>query len=210
MRSRRAFTLVEMVITLCVFVLLSAAIFGIITGVLQSASSLQENQNRTDQTVALQAFLKKKLSGLPGQATLFSYRRGDGEGLDQNGIIFGSGSLLTAIDAKIQPNGLYLLRLTTFSADAKDGDPITLFTQLVTGNDGALPWVSLIHDVQRVDWKFLATNSTQWVDLWSNAASKPNLIELSIQSAGDLRPTVMDFWVPPIFASLLPETSHVL
>ena len=52
-----------------------------------------------------------------------SYRRGDGEGLIQNGIIFGNTNLATAIDAKSQPNSLYLLRVTSFATDASAQNP---------------------------------------------------------------------------------------
>jgi len=109
------FTLLEMVITLSIFILLAAAVFGIMTGVLQGASSLQDNQNRRDQIAALNAFLKKKLGEMPAGSALISYRRGDGEGLAQNGIILGQESLAVAIDAKVQANGYYTLRYATFS-----------------------------------------------------------------------------------------------
>jgi prepilin-type N-terminal cleavage/methylation domain-containing protein len=39
-RSQRGFTLIEMMITLAVFILLAGAVFGIMTGVLQSTSAL--------------------------------------------------------------------------------------------------------------------------------------------------------------------------
>jgi len=197
--SIRAFTLMEMVVTLVVFVLLSAMVFGIITGVLKSAGTLQENQNRGDLTMALQAFLKNKLGGLPAHDTLVSYRRGDGEGLDQNGIIFGSDKVLTAVDAKVQPNGLYLLRLATFNLGDQNVNALDTFNRQVTSDDPTLVWTSLVPDIQQVGWKFQELNVIPWVDLWTNATTKPNLVELSVQLAGDLKPSVMDFWVPPIY-----------
>jgi type II secretory pathway pseudopilin PulG len=195
-----AFTLVEMVVTLSVFILLSAAIFGIITGVLRSASSLQENQNRGDQGMALNAFLRSKLGGLPAQSVMISYRRGDGEGLDQNGIIFGTSGLLTAIDAKIQPNGLYSLRVATFSPGPANSDPVDLFEGLVTSNDSSLAWTGLIRDLKHIDWKFEDSYGDPWADLWTAVNGKPTLVEFSMQIAGDVRPSVMDFWIPPLVA----------
>ncbi len=53
-----------MMITLAIFVLLAAALFGLMTGVLQSTAVLQDNQFRGDQTAALAAYIKNKLTSL--------------------------------------------------------------------------------------------------------------------------------------------------
>ncbi len=91
--GRRAggFTLLEMVITLGIFILLATAVFGLMTGVLESTSTLQDNQNHHDQIVALNAYLKNKLTSMPAVGTLVSYQRGTGDGLLQNGIVYGFG-----------------------------------------------------------------------------------------------------------------------
>jgi prepilin-type N-terminal cleavage/methylation domain-containing protein len=193
----RGFTLVEMILTLAVFALLSGAIFGIITGVLGSAGSLQDNQNRTDEAMALQAYLQKELGAMPGSSVLGSYRRGDGEGLVQNGIIFGTKQFLRTIDAKLQANGLYTLRTAAFSSPGEAPNAPTAFTAAVSAGDVSLAWTNLLHDVRGVTWKFQEFNSPS-VDTWDITASKPVLVELSLQIAGDLRPTTMDFWIPPV------------
>jgi len=199
----RAFTLLEMMITLAIFILLAAAVFGLMTGVLQSTSTLQDNQNRRDQVAALNAFLKKKLGEMPVASTLTSYQRGIGEGLVQNGIIFGTANFATAIDAKAQANGYYALRLATFATEAGQGQPQDarqVLQQAVTTDDPTLAWTPLIGDIKTLDWKFLDFNQTLWVELW-NSPTKPNLVEFSMQPAGDLQPTTMDFWLPKIQAS---------
>jgi prepilin-type N-terminal cleavage/methylation domain-containing protein len=197
-RPVRGFTLWEMVVTLTVFLLLAGAVFGIVAGVLQSGSALQDNQNRRDELMALQAFLKKNLGEIPGQSVLVSYRRGTGDGLVQNGIIFGPVNYLTAIDAKVQPNGLHTLRLATFSSGAETVNAYTVFRNAVTSDDDSLHWVVLLHDVQHLDWKFQELNSPQWETEWDNALTKPNLVEFSLQIAGEGGGAVMDFWVPPL------------
>lgn len=198
-RSGRAFTLVEMVITMAIFVLLAGAIFGIITGVLQSADVLQDNQNRRDEIMALQEFLKAQLDAMPGKATLHSYQRGTGDGLHLNGIIFGTAGLLTAIDAKAQPNGLFTLRVATYSTTGDDIHAANVFDQAVTGDDESLNWRDLIRDVKSIDWKFMPANDTRWADDWPLATTtKPNLVEFSIQLAGETQPAVTDLWIPPI------------
>jgi prepilin-type N-terminal cleavage/methylation domain-containing protein len=206
----RGFTLLEMVITLSIMLLLFAAVFEIMTGVFQSSGTLQDNQNHRDQIVALGAFLKNKLGGMSVQSIFISYRRGDGEGLLQNGIILGDSDMATAIDAKIQPNGYYTLRLVRANADSLlkelSSTPnapqqanlvASSLTQLVTQDDPSLQWVPLIRDIKSLDWKFQEYSNPKWDDYWTSA-NKPNLVELSLQLAGDLHPDTMDLWIPTL------------
>jgi len=197
--ASRGFTLMEMMITLAVFILLVAAVFALMTGVLESTGSLQDNQNRKDTTAALNAYLKKKLTEMPVNTTLASYQRGDGEGLVQNGIIFGTINFATAIDATTQPNGLYTLRMANLStaAESQQQDARQVLTQSVTTNDPTLVWTALMQDIKTLDWKFLDFNQTVWVELW-NSGSNPNLVEFDMQPGGDQQPTTMDFWLPKI------------
>jgi hypothetical protein len=205
-----------MVITLAIMLLLFAAVFEIMTGVFQSSSTLKENQNHRDEMVALGAFLKNKLGGMSVESVFISYRRGEGEGLVQNGVILGEGDSATAIDAKVQPNGYYTLRLVTVTTDMllKQFSAVAIrpnvsgngttqqaslvagtLTQLVTQDDPSLQWVPLIHDVQHLDWTFQEYNNPKWEIYWPGPA-KPNLVGLSLQLAGDLRPDTLDFWIP--------------
>lgn len=195
------FTLLEMMITLAIFILLSAAVFGVISGVLQSASTLQDNQNHRDQLAALNAFLNRQLRGLPAQSVLISYRRGEGEGLKQNGIIFGHDEMLTAVDATMQPNGYYTVRLAAFDPSGTPNStvsPALLFEAAVCRDASTVAWTPLIHDVKQLEWKFQILNSTDWLEMWSDSGNKPNLVEFSMQQAGDLHSSVMDFWIPRI------------
>ena len=206
-RARRArathrggFTLFEMVITMTVLLLLAGMIFVLMTGILQSAATLQDNQGRSDEMAALYTFVHDKLSMMPARSTIASYARGDGEGLVQNGIVFGNTNLATAIDAKVQPNGLYLLRLTKFATSETGQDSqdarVTL-TQSVTTDDPTLSWTTLIKDVKTLNWKFQDATLVQWDDTWT-ATATPNLVEFDLQGGGDVQPTTMDFWVPKI------------
>jgi general secretion pathway protein J len=199
---RRGFTLLEMMITVSVFLILAVMIFDLMSGVLQGASALQDNQSRSDQVSSLYAFIKNKLTMMPARSTVTSYSRGDGEGLIQNGIIFGNTNLATAIDGKIQPNGLYLLRLTSFASDASAQEPQDarqVLTQAASTDDPTLVWTPLIKDVKTMDWKFQDASLVQWDDTWT-AGSTPNLIEFTLQAPGDTQSTTMDFWVPKINA----------
>ena len=187
-------------ITLVILGLLISMVFVLMTGILQSAGTLQDNQNRGDRMTALYDFIKNKLSAMPARSTIASYTRGDGEGLVQNGIIFGNTNLATAIDAKIQPNGLYLLRLATFATSEsgqQSQDARQSLAQLVTTDDPTLTWSTLLKDVKTLTWKFQDSALVQWDTVWTTTAT-PNLVEFDLQGGGDLQPTTMDIWVPKI------------
>lgn len=185
------FTLVEVIVTMVIFIILAAAVFGIITGVLQGVSTLQDNQVHRDQIQALNEFLKQRLSGLPARDFLISYRRNDGEGLAQNGIVISDNGNVTAIDAKLQPNGYYTLRIARYPVEVAQHFDITK-------DDTSITWTPLLRDVKTVQWKFQDLDTAQWLDQWSNTSTKPNLIEFSLQLAGDTKPVTVDFWLPRI------------
>jgi type II secretory pathway pseudopilin PulG len=194
------FTLLEMMITLGVFILLASAVFGLMTSVLQSTGTLLDSQNRRDEVAALNAYLNFQLGEMTAQSTLVSYQRGNGEGLNQNGILFGTINIATAIDAKVQPNGYYVLRVATFTTTAAPDQPPDArqaLLQLVGADDPSLIWNKLLGDIKTLDWKFQDLNVTDWVEQW-NAGNNPNLIEFTMQPAGDLQQTTMDFWIPKL------------
>jgi hypothetical protein len=125
----------------------------------------------------------------------------------QNGIIFGDTTQLAVIDAKIQPNGDYLLRQTTYSSDMLPANSATSLlqtvTNLVTTDDPTLVWTPLISEVKTIHWKFEAfNNATNWTDAWT-AQAKPNVVEFNYQQAADSQPTTMEFWITPIVAPAL-------
>jgi hypothetical protein len=189
-----------MMISLVVLLLLAGMVFELMTGILESAATLQDNQDRGDRTAALCDFVKTKLTMMPARSTIASYSRGDGEGLIQNGIIFGNTNLATAIDGKIQPNGLYLLRVCSYATSAtgqESQDARVTLTQSVTTDDPTLSWTPLIKDVKTLTWKFQDATLVQWDTTWTTTAT-PNLVELDLLAGGDLQPTTLDIWVPKI------------
>jgi prepilin-type N-terminal cleavage/methylation domain-containing protein len=203
------FTLIEMIITLCVFVMLAASVFGIFSATLESAGALRDNQNRQDQVEALAAWLEQSFLAMPANGTLVSYHR-DGRPFRVSGIIWGSGSDLQALDLQMQANGNYTLRLATYAlADSSSpGDQasnvtatagyspaLARFQTQVFNDDAALTWRPLVRDLKSADWRFRTLNSTDWQDTFSNG--KPVLTELTFQPAGTSSAIVDDFWIPP-------------
>jgi len=203
------FTLIEMIITLSVFLLLAAAIFGIFGATLQSASTLQENQNREDAVQALGAWLRQSLLEIPSGGVLVSYHRDD-QPFRVSGIIWGIDHNLRALDIQAQGNGNYLLRLANYReaddhlatafADSTgptvSAEAVAHFKTQVLENDSNLSWRTLLRDIKSANWRFRSTASTDWVD--SSSEGRPLLAELTLQSSGMIGSVVDDFWIPPL------------
>ena len=198
-RDRGGFTLIEVIITLTIFVLLTACVFGIMTAVFQSSNDLKTNQNRRDEISAFGAYLKNSFSNLTGDDHILSYRRGNGGGLGVNGIILNVGGSMKAIDTDSQDNGLYGLRL----ARPGDFDPeptVDSFSQELDKHLSALVFVPLLADVHAIKWKFRTAQSPDWLPEWTSTSSNPDLVECSVQLAGEDSPTVFDFQIPRLIA----------
>jgi type II secretory pathway component PulJ len=200
-RTSGGFTLIEVIVTLSIFILLTASVFGIMTAVFESSNALKENQNRRDDISALHAYLKSRFENLTATDQLKSYRRGEGDGLRVNGILLSTQNEVEAIDASRQANGLYALRLANPAGATSSPPTVTSFAEELEKNVDALAWTPLIRDVRSIDWKFQAAASPDWLNEWTSDSTRPNLIECTIQLAGDEQPTVMDFAVPRLVAS---------
>jgi prepilin-type N-terminal cleavage/methylation domain-containing protein len=201
--SRKSgFTLIEMMVTLVVFLLLCAGLFALMSSMLQGTSVLQDESDRRDTASALNAYIKTQLATMTAHSTLFSYLRGDGEGLNQNGIIFGTAATATVFDSKVQPNGLYTLRVANYAVDPSaltTQDARNVLVQLASTDDPSVNWTKLMTDLKTIDWKFQDPNITDWLEQWTESGN-PNLVEFSMQVGGDDQPTTMDYWIPQLTA----------
>jgi hypothetical protein len=179
--------------------------------VLQSASILQANQGRQDRITALHEFVAARLRELSARSYMISYRRGIGEGLPLNGILWGEVPSITVLDAKIQPNGLYLLRLGKCSMATADGNSSPIIPGgPLDNNDTAYSWTPLVRDVKGVRWQFRDFGEVPWIEEWVNIGSKPRVVSFSITFAGDAQPVLMEFWLPRLYqvSLAMPQTGQ--
>jgi prepilin-type N-terminal cleavage/methylation domain-containing protein len=204
--SCRGFTLIEMLITLSVFLLLAGAIFSIFGATLEGATTLQDDQNRSDQSEVLGAWLRQAFLALPAEGVLVSYHRDD-RPFHVSGVIWGTGDQLGALDLQPQANGNYALRYCTPPTDqnltlagqtgtTRYSAILIKFQGLVFNDDPSLNWRVLVRDLKSADWRFRAVNAVDWVD--TSTGGKPLLAELTFQLAGKADSVVEDFWIPPV------------
>jgi prepilin-type N-terminal cleavage/methylation domain-containing protein len=184
--ARGGFTLIEMVITLCIFVMLAAAVFGIFSATLESVGSLQDNQNHEDQAEALGAWLKQSFLALPADGTILSLHR-EGAPFEVADLIWGDGDELRVLDLHLQADGNYTLRLASFVPSSSSralavASLPRVFADEVTADDPSLEWRPLIRNIKTADWRFRLPNAAIWQD----------------SAPGSLSAVTDDFWIPPL------------
>lgn len=218
--NRGAFTLVEIIVAMAVFMLLAACVFGIMTSILQSASSLQDNQKRRDQVAALNAFIRTQILRISARTVFLSYRSDAANGLVHSGILFDFEGMAVALDTQVQPDGYDSLRYTSYQSDGSAGfgfagitdtssqfqSPAMSLKSAILNNDSSLKWQPLIRDIRSMAWKFQDRNASPWIEEWNNNGSRPVLVQLSIQLAGDLQSATLVYWLPPL-ALIVPQTA---
>jgi type II secretory pathway pseudopilin PulG len=201
--TRRGFTLVEMVVTLGVFILLAASVFGILSAILQSSSALADDQFREDEAGALTGYLQHQFRHIAERGLALTYRRA---GQEQGpGLIFGTASKMVALEAAPAPNGLCLLRETRFvpprgsQLDART--QALLLERMVLRDDDALVWTPLLRDVRTLAWRFQDAKQAVWTTVLPDTGTQPALIELTLEIAGDRHERTADFWIPTVVAA---------
>ena len=205
-QNRRGFTLIEMMITLGVFLLLAGAVFQIFGATLTGAGELQDNQSREDKTEAFGAWLKHQFLALPAAGLVASYHR-DGSLLRTTCLVWGPSGDLQALDLHTQPDGRYTLRLAQCPPSDTEADlPAAVrsdaFARQVMADDPALEWRPLLRDLTSGSWRFRSGGAHVWQDTANG--DRESVIEFDFKAAGAAVDVTEDCWVPPVQPARLP------
>ena len=196
-RARQAFTLIEMIVTISVFVLLSAAVFSLVAATLQSGTALTADQKRNDEVIALDQYLRRALTKVTADDQLALLSDSGGESTEL--VLTQSGAFL-GLAARSQANGLRELLLYRAPAVAFPSGAAGL-QQFGAASDSAVPPVALLHDLSEVQWRFRVPNVTAWTEELALGASRPALVELTIRRGSHEPPISFDIWMPPMSPS---------
>jgi hypothetical protein len=189
-----------MIISLSIFLLLTAAVFEIFGATMQGASALQDDNGRGDLTEAMSGWLKKTLLELPAASSVISYAR-ENVPFDVADVGWGDANHFNALDLHLQPNGNYTLRLAAATSATVDQ---ATFTRDVLQDDPSLTWRPLLRDLTAADWRFRPQGSLVWTN--TSPGGRPDVVQFTFQVAGAAHAVVDDFWIP----QLLPPTAPAL
>lgn len=213
---RRAFTLLEMIIAMAVFSIVSASIFGVVQVSMQATADVEEAQRVSQQVNAFTELCRKSLAALPPQAEL---RMVPAEENEENGqelvlrntplsFALGAGALnygSTTLGLRQQKDGLYSLAISRSDFMPPEGESMEVrgATSESDAEDVAFEpdeqgryWLVLIPDLAWASWRFYDPAVSDWVESWTKK-TRPRLIELQLFIPDDAFPIRAVFPVSP-------------
>jgi|JI10StandDraft_1071094.scaffolds.fasta_scaffold56643_3 type II secretory pathway pseudopilin PulG len=215
---RRAFTLIEVVLSLTILTLITGTLFAIIRGAVKGAAEIQLVQRENDSINRFLDLCRKTFSTLPSTATLELTPLDSGEGAAQELVITGapgcfSFGLLpfsysaTTLGLRIDPEGsmdangapLYYLSLTRPDLIPKTDDNDMVLGQELTGlaapDEQGRNWMPLLPEVSALHWRFYVRKEDVWYEEWAKT-EWPDVIEVQLTMKDRTTPTRMVFSVP--------------
>lgn len=218
-RTRRAFSLLEVVIALTILAMITTTLFAIIKGSVKGASDIERLQRENDQINRFLELTRQTFQGLPGSAqltlTALGQTAGSGQELTIAGVptCFGFGLSPTSYEDTIIGLRPDLVKPTTeedglprytLSISRKDIIPQTDENgmALQQSADSALAadeegryWMPLLPGVVLLQWKFFKESTDEWLEEWEDS-TWPDLIEMQLQMEGRTVPLRM-VWATP-------------
>jgi len=216
--SRRAFSLLEVVIALTILAMITTTLFAIIKGSVKGASDIERLQRENDQINRFLELTRQTFQGLPGSAqltlTALGQTAGSGQELTIAGVptCFGFGLSPTSYKDTIISLRPDLVKPTTEEGEARytlsisreDIIPPTDDSGAVLQQaaDSALAadeegryWMPLLPGVVLLQWRFFKESSDEWLEVWEDSAW-PDMIEMQLQMEGRTIPLRM-VWATP-------------
>lgn len=218
--ARRAFTLIEVVLSLTILTLITGTLFAIIRGAVKGAAEIQLVQRENDSINRFLDLCRKTFSTLPSTATLELTPLDSGEGAAQELVITGAPGCFsfglqpfaygaTTLGLRIDPDGamdangapIYYLSLTRPDLIPKTDDNDMVLGQELTGlaapDEQGRNWMPLLPDVINLHWRFYVRKEDVWYEEWAKT-EWPDVIELQLTMKDRMNPIRMVFSVPII------------
>ncbi len=186
-KTGRAFTLLEVLLAVTIFLLLAGGIFAAVTVSIKASGEIVRIGQEAERLDALQRFLRQIFSNLPGTARIeLRVRPVSGRGnavelllwpvpefasFSQNARETGG----LALGALPDGSGMFTLSLTNFgaelSADNRDKQM-----------QGAA-WTAMLPGIREVQWRFAAAETNGLQETWDPSNGRPGLANLEITMA---------------------------
>lgn len=199
MKSRRGFTLVEILVSIAIFALLVGGIFTAVQAAFTTSNVVVETQLQTERFTAFQQFLRRLFVSLPANAAMeLRIRQSVGRGdviellmwpMPEHmrfGSIEGDGLALSAVP---DGRGRFSFSISYFRTS---DPPEVRDTALANAN-----WLPLLPDVARARWRFADARNPILSETWTQSSGRPGLAELELEM-GDGTEATFDFWIPPL------------
>lgn len=202
---RTAFTLIEMVVALAVFVIVIAGVFAIANGSMELSADLTQTQERSMIRQNFIDFLRNSFRRIPGDAEIslaVENQRGTYVPtitVFNGGEAFSPGPSLppeSSVELYAQEMLGGYLRVGLRLLDDKQTNAVRSGNRKrppISKDDVVLP---LIEKVQRFEWEFLNVSTGKWENNWKGTG-RPLFARLNFMLDDGVATTTV-FWIPPI------------
>jgi type II secretory pathway pseudopilin PulG len=205
--SRSAYTLLEIIIALSVFVLIIAGVFAIASGTLQLSEDIEIATDRALLRQNFIEYLRASFRKLPADAEL-ALKKGTGRSpasitIYNGGDAFSPGPAIppdgsVELFAKEVPGGDFTIGLRMLDGDQTNSLRTNTGRSLRRAN-GAEVVLPLVEKVRRFEWEFYDYTRNEWVSKWEGV-QRPNFARVELAIEADT-PSMYVFWIPPILRS---------
>ncbi len=201
--TKAAFTLLEMVVALSLFVLLIAGIFSIATGTMELTNDLTVSQERAQIRQNLVEFLRRSFRSMPGESEVrLLVQQNGGTYLPTLNVVNGGACLSpggslppdTSVElyAEQRPGGYLRVNLRFLD----DKQTAALRTNQPVRYTRDQPVITLLDNVGRFQWRFFDSAANQWVNNWREPR-RPLFAELTLLLDDGIEMRNV-FWFPPV------------
>jgi prepilin-type N-terminal cleavage/methylation domain-containing protein len=207
-RSRRAFTLLEVVLATMILGLLSLTLYRFLTAHLSAIQAATQWSDERDAMQAVVRMIRSELNSLPPQGSdMLQGRAYKFRGLSNDTITWRSISgpgLLSAnaagefhVTLTVQPvaekSSETELGLRRQPIDPKKAQDVTLSRG---SGDQKYNWLPLIRPMAALEIRYFDPKQNDWVDTWLDANRYPNLVRMRMWKYADVPPMEAVFMVP--------------
>ncbi len=196
-QRRNGFTLIEVIISVALLVLISGALFALLSSVLESRIVMTERIQKQNRLIAWDHFLRMTLEKLEAETIILT------EEATNTGIAT-PGYKIRFINAtmKVGPYAEYNSD-SSFIIETVEGTKGTVTLQLIpypalneTGNLSAIyPPLVLIEDISEIRFEFYNALSNEWTEEWLMNNQKPHAIKNHITLRSGERHEMI-IWIP--------------
>lgn len=190
-RKNTAFTLLEVLLSVAIFLLLAGGIFAAVSVTMKAANEITLTRLESERIDAFQRFVRVLFSNLPGRARAeLRVRQWEGKGSVVELLLapapefadFSRNAAETggiALSAVPDGSGFFTLSLKNFGSELSPEDR----DRQLRGPG----WIALLPGVQEIRWRFASSNMPGLQETWDANNGRPALADLELTLADGSR-----------------------
>lgn len=205
-KGHNGYTLLEIMLALALFGVLSGGVFGIVQSTLESITTVKALSRSQAEADGLDVVLREICAQLPITAAVYVEKKGDSSQSMEIQFLRAPGALqwgqrwkdpqevTVSLAARPQTEGGWELSARKFIP--------------TSGKDlkqDLLPWFPLAQGFSEIVWSFQDPLSGEWKDQWQNPLTRPLALGLSLKRPGDIAPRRTIFYIPQVQSNSVPH-----